>query len=132
MPPTLIIYRERQAVPGEFGRGRPECPGRIGHPQGDCHLKQRLRHSNKTMIYCGRLQRPMPVLSAKKVLDVLQHASGPFSPAALASAFSLDLVTTLVLLECLDVNQRVPSDWRQYLGGGRFCQFLLWLLAISD
>ena len=59
------------------------------------------RHSNKTMIYCGRLQRPMPVLSAKKVLDVLQHASGPFSPAALASAFSLDLVTTLVLLECL-------------------------------
>ena len=59
------------------------------------------RRSNKTMIYCGRLQRPMPVLSAKKVLDVLQHASGPFSPAALASAFSLDLVTTLVLLECL-------------------------------
>ena len=101
MPSTLIIYRERQAVPGEFGRGRAECPGRFGHPQGDCHLKQRLRHFNKTMIYCGRLQRPMPVLSAKKVLDVLQHASGPFSPAALASAFSLDLVTTLVLLECL-------------------------------
>ena len=71
------------------------------------HLREKsvgLRHSNKTMIYCGRLQRPMPVLSAKKVLDVLQHASGPFSPAALASAFSLDLVTALVLLECLRVD----------------------------
>jgi len=58
-----------------------------------------LRHSNKTMIYCGRLQSPTPALSAKNVLDVPQHASGPFSPAALA--FSLDLVTNLVLLECL-------------------------------
>ena len=43
----------------------------------------------------------MPALSAKKVLDVLQHASGPFSPAALASDLSLGLVTNLVLLECL-------------------------------
>jgi len=41
-------------------------------------------------------------LSAKNVLNVPQHASGPFPPAALALSFSLDLVTTLVLLECLN------------------------------
>jgi hypothetical protein len=37
-------------------------------------------------------------LSAKKVLDVLhEHASEPFSPPALTTAFSLDLVTNKVL-----------------------------------
>lgn len=36
-------------------------------------------------------------LSVKKVLDVLQHASEPFSPPALTTAFSLDLVTNQVL-----------------------------------
>ena len=61
-----------------------------------------LRHSNKTMIYCGRLQSPGPALSAENVLNVPQHASGPFPPAALALGFSLDLVTNLVLLECLN------------------------------
>jgi hypothetical protein len=53
------------------------------------------------MIYYGRLQSPRPALSAKNVLNVPQHASGLFPPAALASGFSLDLVTNLVLLECL-------------------------------
>jgi len=38
-----------------------------------------------------------PALSAKKVLDVLQHASEPFSPPALTTDFSLDLVTKRVL-----------------------------------
>jgi len=36
------------------------------------------------------------VLSAKKVLNVLQHASEPFSPPALTTGFSLDLVTKQV------------------------------------
>ena len=35
-------------------------------------------------------------LSAEKVLDVLQHASEPFPPPALTTAFSLDLVTKQV------------------------------------
>ena len=61
------------------------------------------------MIYCGRLQSPGPALSAKNVLDVPQHASGPFSPVVLASGFSLDLVTNLVLLECLKLP--VPFNW---------------------
>ena len=56
------------------------------------------------MIYSGRLQSPRPALSAKNVLDVPQHASGPFSPAVLASDFSLDLVTNLVLFECLNTQ----------------------------
>ena len=63
-----------------------------------------LRHSNKTMIYYGRLQSPRPALSAENVLNVPQHASGPFPPAALALGFSLDLVTNLVLLECLNLS----------------------------
>jgi len=36
-------------------------------------------------------------LSAKKVLNVPQHASEPFTPPALTTAFSLDLVTKQVL-----------------------------------
>jgi len=36
-------------------------------------------------------------LSAKKVLDVLQHASEPFPPPALTTNFSLDLATKQVL-----------------------------------
>jgi len=36
-------------------------------------------------------------LSAEKVLDVLQHASEPFPPAALPTNLSLDLVTKQVL-----------------------------------
>jgi hypothetical protein len=58
------------------------------------------------MIYCGWLQSPRPALSAKNVLNVPQHASGHFPPAALASSFSLDLVTTLILLECLNKPRR--------------------------
>jgi hypothetical protein len=46
-------------------------------------------------LYCGRLQSPMPALSAKNVLNVEKnHASEPFWPAALASNFSLVLITT--------------------------------------
>ena len=37
------------------------------------------------------------VLSEKRVLDVLQHASEPFSPPALPTGFSLDLATKQVL-----------------------------------
>jgi len=58
------------------------------------------------MIYCGWLQSPRPALSAKNVLNVPQHASGYFPPAALALSFSLDLVTTLVLSECLNKPRR--------------------------
>jgi hypothetical protein len=56
------------------------------------------------MIYYGRLQSPRPALSAKNALNVPQHASGPFPSAVLASGFSLDLVTNLVLLECLNTS----------------------------
>ena len=45
--------------------------------------QMKLRHSNKTMIYYGRLQSPRPVLSAEKVLNVPQHASGPFGACRL-------------------------------------------------
>jgi len=59
--------------------------------------------------------------SAKRVLNVLQHAfrrrpramagqAGPFPPAALASAFSLDLGTNLVLSECLKPNARALAN----------------------
>jgi len=61
------------------------------------------------MIYCGRLQSPSPALSAKNVLNVPQHASGPFPPAALASGFSLDLATNLVLLECLKLSSQAAT-----------------------
>jgi hypothetical protein len=50
-------------------------------------------------------------LSAKKVLDVPQHASEPLSPPALTTAFSLDLVTKQAL------------GW--VLGLGCLCMFLL-------
>ena len=63
------------------------------------------------MIYYGRLQSPRPALSAKNVLDVPQHASGPFPPSVLASGFSLDLVTNLVLLECLNEIQALPDQF---------------------
>jgi len=36
-------------------------------------------------------------LSAKRVLDVLQYASEPFSPPALPTSFSLDLASKPVL-----------------------------------
>jgi hypothetical protein len=50
---------------------------------------------NYNPLYCGRLQRPMPALSAKNVLNVEKnHASEHFWPAALVSNFSLGLITT--------------------------------------
>ncbi|MHC4685821.1 MAG: hypothetical protein ACYTEW_16115, partial [Planctomycetota bacterium] len=46
-------------------------------------------------LYCSRLQSPMPALSAKNVLNVEKTTSGEyFWPAALASNFSLGLITT--------------------------------------
>jgi hypothetical protein len=43
-------------------------------------------------------------LSAKKVLDVLQHASEPFPPAALPTDFSLDFAARSVLKPVLVTN----------------------------
>ena len=46
-------------------------------------------------LYYVRLQSPMPALSSKNVLNVEKTTSGePFWPAALASDFSLGLITT--------------------------------------
>jgi hypothetical protein len=45
-------------------------------------------------LYCGRLQSPMPALSAKNVLNAEKTTSGEhFWPAVLASNFSLGLIT---------------------------------------
>jgi len=44
-------------------------------------------------------------LSVKRVLDVLQYASEPFSPLALPTSFSLDLASKSVLkwvLRCVE------------------------------
>jgi len=43
---TLFIISRRKGKESQFGKHRI------------------FRHSNKTMIYCGRLQSPMPALSA--------------------------------------------------------------------
>jgi len=43
----------------------------------------RLRHSNKTRIYCCRLQSPRPALSGKKVLNVLEARFRAFSACRL-------------------------------------------------
>jgi len=57
--------------------------------------KVELRAYPNNPLYCGRLQSPMPALSAKNVLNVEQTTSGEhFWPAALASDFSLGLITT--------------------------------------
>ncbi len=54
-----------------------------------------LRAYPNNPLYCGRLQSPMPALSAKNVLNVEKTTSGEhFWPAALASNFSLGLITT--------------------------------------
>jgi hypothetical protein len=54
-----------------------------------------LRAYPNNPLYCGRLQSPMPALSAKNVLNVEKTTSSEhFCPAALASNFSLGLITT--------------------------------------
>jgi hypothetical protein len=54
-----------------------------------------LRAYPNNPLYCGRLQSPMPALSAKNVLNVEKTTPGEhFWPAALASNFSLGLITT--------------------------------------
>jgi hypothetical protein len=54
-----------------------------------------LRAYPNNPLYCGRLQRAMPALSAKNVLNVEKTTLGEhFWPAALASNFSLVLITT--------------------------------------
>jgi hypothetical protein len=49
-------------------------------------------------------------LSAKEVLDVLQHASEPFPPPALPTGFSLDLASKPVLKPVL--GRRLEPDRR--------------------
>jgi hypothetical protein len=57
--------------------------------------KSVLRAYPNNPLYCGRLQSPMPALSAKNVIDVEKTTPGEhFWPAALASNFSLGLITT--------------------------------------
>jgi hypothetical protein len=58
-------------------------------------IREAIPKSRSTAIGC---EDRGSALSAKKVLDVLhEHASEPFSPPALTTAFSLDLVTNQVL-----------------------------------
>jgi len=52
-------------------------------------------------------------LSAKRVLDVLQHASEPFPPPALTTDFSLDFAKKSVLKPVLGVCRRIPSSARE-------------------
>jgi hypothetical protein len=54
-----------------------------------------LRAYPNNPLYCGRLQSPMPALSGQKCSQRGEnHVSEHFWPAALASNFSLGLITT--------------------------------------
>jgi hypothetical protein len=56
--------------------------------------KVELRAYPNNLLYYGRLQSPMPALSVKKCSQRGEnHASEHFWPAALASNFSLGLIT---------------------------------------
>jgi len=56
-------------------------------------------------LYCGRLQSPMPALSAKNVLNV-EKTTLPsiFGACALALNFSLGLITTLLFGQTLNLR----------------------------
>ena len=58
-------------------------------------------------------------LSAKKVLDVLQHASEPFPPPALATSFSLDFAAKPGLKPVV-VNLVVGQVFYLSISQGRF------------
>ncbi len=84
----MLIMLNSKSDPATLGSDRyPPLAGR--------NPKQILRAYPNNPLYCGRLQSPMPALSAKNVLNVEKTTSGEhFWPAALASNFSLGLITT--------------------------------------
>ena len=61
-------------------------------------------------------------LSAKKVLDVLQHASEPFPPPALTTSFSLDFAAKPVLKPVVETLIASGAQMKKLAGGFTFTE----------